>query len=97
MEVCGTKSFIARMDTPTIQLSAVGSMTAKMYRNGNVQTVPKSLSFWYLLASAVICYYILQISLPFLSRQYSILNKVVVCHVERVENLSGKGLKEVLL
>ena len=44
-EVCGTKSFTARMDTPTFQLSAVGSMTTKMYRNGSVQTVREGCHF----------------------------------------------------
>ena len=43
------------------------------------------LSFWYLLASAIIHYYNLQILLLSVSYQYSVLNKVVVCHVEGVE------------
>ena len=41
--------------------------------------------FWYLLASAIIHYYNLQILLLSVSYQYSVLNKVVVCHVEGVE------------
>ena len=45
VKVCGTKSFIARTDTPTFVLSAVGSMTAKVYRNGSVQTVHEGCHF----------------------------------------------------
>ena len=41
--------------------------------------------FWYLLALAIIHYYNLQILLLSVSYQYSVLNKVVVCHVEGVE------------
>jgi len=45
VEVCGTKSFIARSDTPTSAAVAVGKATAKTHENRSVQTVCEGCHF----------------------------------------------------